>query len=70
MFYQLKKKKLPDMRLLLRSLFAIVLNIPWLIQAQDTTQQVNLSRVNQQNQRAKAYVILISADGFRADMAK
>ena len=58
------------MRLLLRSLFAIVLNIPWSIQAQDTTQQVNVSRVNQQNQRAKPYVILISADGFRADMAK
>ena len=70
MFYQLKKKKLPDMRFLLLALFSIALNFPCLIQAQDTTQQVNLPRVNQQNQRAKPYVILISADGFRADMAK
>jgi len=70
MFYPLKKKKFPDMKFLLRALIAILLNILQMVQAQDTTQQVNLSRVNQQDQRAKPYVILISADGFRADMAK
>ncbi|MBU3743239.1 MAG: alkaline phosphatase family protein [Sediminibacterium sp.] len=37
--------------------------------AQDTTQQINPERSNQVAQTQKPYVILISADGFRADMA-
>ena len=58
------------MKLLLRAIIAFVLNIPWMVQGQDITQQVNTTRVNQQTQLLKPYVILISADGFRADMAK
>jgi predicted AlkP superfamily pyrophosphatase or phosphodiesterase len=38
--------------------------------AQDTSQQVNDQRFNQKQQIGKPYVILISADGFRADMAE
>ena len=37
--------------------------------AQDTTQQINHERKNLSTQIQKPYVILISADGFRADMA-
>jgi len=37
--------------------------------AQDTTQQINKDRKNEKAQTQKPYVILISADGFRADMA-
>ena len=38
--------------------------------AQDTTQQIVLGRKNSANQINKPYVILISADGFRADFAE
>lgn len=37
--------------------------------AQDTSQQINRERKNAISQIQKPYVILISADGFRADMA-
>ena len=37
--------------------------------AQDTTQQIITGRVNAKEQEQKPYVILISADGFRADLA-
>lgn len=37
--------------------------------AQDTTQQVVAGRVNSKEQTNKPYIILISADGFRADLA-
>ncbi len=40
------------------------------LHAQDTTQQINLQRVNKSDQIKKPYIILISADGFRADMAE
>lgn len=53
--------------LLLFSSFAIMSTQ---LYAQDTTQQINLQRVNQMNQIGKPYIILISADGFRADMAE
>ena len=39
------------------------------VMAQDTTQQINPARKNVSTQLQKPYVILISADGFRADMA-
>ncbi|MDR0791722.1 MAG: ectonucleotide pyrophosphatase/phosphodiesterase [Chitinophagaceae bacterium] len=38
--------------------------------AQDTTQQIIAGRINAKNQQNKPYVILISADGFRADLAE
>ncbi len=38
--------------------------------AQDTTQQVIPGRYNDKKQEQKPYVILISADGFRADLAE
>lgn len=38
--------------------------------AQDTTQKVIAGRKNDQSQRNKPYVILISADGFRADFTE
>lgn len=40
------------------------------ILAQDTTQQVIAGRTNNKEQYKKPYVILISADGFRADFAE
>jgi predicted AlkP superfamily pyrophosphatase or phosphodiesterase len=38
--------------------------------AQDTTEQVNPLTKNDPTQYSKPYVILISADGFRADFAE
>lgn len=38
--------------------------------AQDTTQQVIAGRFNSEIQQSKPYVILISADGFRPDLAE
>ena len=38
--------------------------------AQDTAQQIIAERYNSKEQQQKPYVILISADGFRADLAK
>jgi len=35
--------------------------------SQDLTQQIIPNRTNSQEQQQKPYVILISADGFRAD---
>lgn len=40
------------------------------VTAQDTTQQIIPGRSNSQLQEQKPYVILISADGFRADLAE
>ncbi len=37
--------------------------------AQDTTQQITTNRFNSKEQQQKPYVILISADGFRYDLA-
>jgi predicted AlkP superfamily pyrophosphatase or phosphodiesterase len=53
--------------LLLFLSFGIVCNQ---LHAQDTTQQINFQRINRSNQTKKPYIILISADGFRADMAE
>lgn len=53
--------------LLLLSLFSTVCTQ---LHAQDTSQQVNFQRINQSIQTKKPYIILISADGFRADMAQ
>ncbi|MDP4213261.1 MAG: ectonucleotide pyrophosphatase/phosphodiesterase [Bacteroidota bacterium] len=39
------------------------------LHAQDSTQQIVPGRVNRPNQMGKPYVILISADGFRYDLA-
>ena len=38
--------------------------------AQDTTQQIIVGRKNSADQRNKPYVILISADGYRADFTE
>src|SRR5471030_1930442 len=38
------------------------------VTAQDTSQQVIQGRTNHKEQQSKPYVILISADGFRADL--
>jgi len=40
------------------------------LSAQDTTQQIIVQRINSKEQQQKPYVILISADGFRADLAE
>ncbi len=40
------------------------------LSAQDTTQQINLLTKNDPSQYKKPYVILISADGFRADFTE
>jgi predicted AlkP superfamily pyrophosphatase or phosphodiesterase len=40
------------------------------LKAQDTTQQITKGRTNSVDQMNKPYVILISADGFRADFAE
>lgn len=55
-----------------KGLILIVLNVAGIISifAQDTTQQINLSTKNDPSQYKKPYVILISADGFRADFTE
>ncbi len=52
-----------------KSVFFLVLLLisSFYLKAQDTTQHVVDGRKNQKNQIKKPYVILISADGFRAD---
>ncbi len=40
------------------------------LSAQDTAQQINLLTKNDPSQYKKPYVILISADGFRADFTE
>ncbi len=54
----------------LLTFLGILVIIPGILEAQDTTQQINTQSRNQQEQISKPYVILISADGFRADMAE
>ncbi len=51
------------------SWLASLLLLTFQIAAQDTTQHRVEGRVNDLSQQAKPYVILISADGFRADFA-
>src|SRR5882724_7574011 len=59
----------------MRHFFLLVLFLPLLSAAQDsrqqpdTTQQVTAGRTNSPAQQQKPYVILISADGFRWDLA-
>jgi predicted AlkP superfamily pyrophosphatase or phosphodiesterase len=55
----------PGSFLLFSSLFFCLIAI-----AQDTTQQVVGNRINDPSQYKKPYVILISADGFRADFTE
>jgi predicted AlkP superfamily pyrophosphatase or phosphodiesterase len=50
-------------------LFLLLIFFSELIQAQDTTQQIIPGRSNRQDQLNKPYIILISADGFRYDLA-
>lgn len=52
------------------SLIALHLFVAGFLFAQDTTEQVNPLTKNAPNQYKKPYVILISADGFRADFAE
>ena len=47
----------------------ILLLLHTVLRAQDTTQQIIPGRTNAKEQEKKPYVILISADGFRADLA-
>lgn len=50
--------------------FAILMVLLKDAAAQDTTQQIVPNRTNSPAQQAKPYVILISADGFRHDLAE
>lgn len=43
--------------------------IPYALKAQDTTEQIVPGRTNAPDQQAKPYVVLISIDGFRWDLA-
>lgn len=52
------------------SLFLVMVVGMVSLHAQDTTQQVNLLTKNDPSQYKKPYVILISADGFRADFTE
>ncbi len=47
----------------------ILFILPGLLNAQDTTQYIVTGRINRHEQLKKPYVILISADGFRYDLA-
>ncbi len=54
----------------IRSVFILlILFFPGKILAQDTTQHIIPGRFNSPEQQQKPYVILISADGFRYDLA-
>ncbi len=56
----------------MRSVYCLLFFVACLAEptlAQDTTQQIIAGRTNGKNQYKKPYVILISADGFRADFA-
>jgi hypothetical protein len=48
----------------------IILCSPGNLLGQDTTQRVIPGRFNAPEQQQKSYVILISADGFRYDLAE
>jgi predicted AlkP superfamily pyrophosphatase or phosphodiesterase len=50
-------------------LFILLLFSFGCLRSQDTTQHVMPGRVNRSDQQSKPYVILISADGFRYDLA-
>lgn len=50
-------------------LILLIFALPEGPKAQDTTQQIIPDRINRPNQLKKPYVILISADGFRYDLA-
>lgn len=52
------------------SIFTLAIFIHCCLFSQDTTQQIIEGRKNNLNQIKKPYVILISADGFRADFAE
>ena len=54
-----------------KQLFSIVFSMLFIVQltAQDTTQQIIKGRTNSKFAQKKPYVILISADGFRYDLA-
>lgn len=47
----------------------LIICLPILLSAQDTLQHVVPGRVNSPEQQRKPYIILISADGFRYDLA-
>ncbi|HEX4374412.1 MAG TPA: ectonucleotide pyrophosphatase/phosphodiesterase, partial [Puia sp.] len=49
--------------------FLLIFFIAQIAIAQDTTQQIVAGRTNSADQQKKPYVILISADGFRYDLA-
>jgi predicted AlkP superfamily pyrophosphatase or phosphodiesterase len=53
----------------LGSLFLAALSSPLVSPAQDTAQIIATGRSNSPEQRQKPYIILISADGFRYDLA-
>ena len=52
------------------SLMVLHLFVAGALFAQDTTEQINPLTKNDPSQYKKPYVILISADGFRADFAE
>lgn len=52
------------------NLIALLMLLAANLFAQDTTQQINLTTKNDPSQYKKPYVILISADGFRADFTE
>ena len=56
--------------MLKRFLFITTIFLAMLANAQDTTQQIISGRKNSPEQITKPYVILISADGFRADFTE
>lgn len=51
------------------SMIIIGILVFYTVEAQDTVQQVVMGHANDPSQNSKPYVILISADGFRADFA-
>jgi len=54
----------------MKNIFILVLfTLPAILYSQDTSQHVIPGRTNQPGQSKKPYVILISADGFRYDLA-
>jgi hypothetical protein len=50
-------------------LFLFLFILPALLHAQDTSQHIMPGRTNRPDQLKKPYLILISADGFRYDLA-
>ncbi len=54
----------------MRILFCFVLSVGFLaLRGQDSTQRIVPGRMNSKEQAQKPYVIFISADGFRHDLA-